>query len=348
MKSYFKHFTGFSVFTILALSTAFSMGFQSSGSWSQGFAFLVTALMLGILETSLSFDNAVVNARILVTMAPFWRKIYLYIGMLISVFGMRILFPLLIVWLVSAKPFPDVLSMTWENPQEFQNILIEQHVLIAGFGGAFLWMVFTTFFFDDKKDLHWLPGLERLMSRLGRLPSVPVAITLLITYVFFQAMPPLHHVEFLVAALMGVILYLLVSGLGALMQGNESSGTAVSAGAGLGSFLYLEVQDASFSFDGVIGAFAITNNIFIIALGLGIGAFFVRSMTIKLVEDKTLGAFRYMEHGAFWAIGALSLIMFLGALEIKVHEVVAGMVGLVFIVLSVGASILANRKEGKA
>ncbi len=346
MRSYFKHFTGSTVFAVFALVLAFILGFQMGGSLSEAFAFLFTALMLGILETSLSFDNAVVNARILVNMAPFWRKIYLYVGMLISVFGMRILFPLVIVWLVSTKPFGDVLTMTWQNPQEFQNILVEQHVMIAGFGGAFLWMVFSSFFFDPDKDLHWLPGLEKIMSRVGRIPSVPVVFTLLITFAFFQAMPPLHHVEFLVAAVLGVILYLLVSGLGALMHGSPE--VSVAQTAGLGSFLYLEVQDASFSFDGVIGAFAITNNIFIIALGLGIGAFFVRSMTIKLVEDKTLGAFRYMEHGAFWAIGALSLIMDLGALEIEVPEVVAGLVGLVFIVLSVGASILANRQDKKA
>jgi hypothetical protein len=121
----------------------------------------------------------------------------------------------------------------------------------------------------------------------------------------------------------------------------------LAAGAGFGAFLYLEVLDASFSFDGVIGAFAITDNLFIIALGLGIGAFFVRSMTIKLVDDKTLGAFRYLEHGAFWAIGALALIMFLGVVEVEVPEVVAGSVGLVIIGLSFWASVVYNRRRLK-
>jgi hypothetical protein len=343
MRSYFRYFKASTVFAVVALATAFFLGYQNGNSLTLGFSFLFTALMLGILETSLSFDNAVVNARILGTMTAFWRKIYLYVGMVISVFGMRILFPLLIVWLVSAKPFGDVLTMTWQNPQEFQDLLVKQYVMIAGFGGAFLWMVFTTFFFDGEKDLHWLPGLEKLMSAVGKVPSVPVVITLLITFGFFSAMEELHQLEFLVAAVIGVILYLLVSGLGALMRTPN-----FAAGAGLGSFLFLEVQDASFSFDGVIGAFAITNNLFLIALGLGIGAFFVRSMTIKLVEDKTLGVFRFLEHGAFWAIGALSLIMYLGAIEVEIPEVVAGMVGIVFIGLSVFASALANRHEAKA
>jgi hypothetical protein len=343
MRSYWKHFTGSTVFAVLALAAAFFLGYETTGSMAAGLAFLFTALMLGILETSLSFDNAVVNARILITMSPFWRKMYLYLGMVISVFGMRIFFPLAIVWAVSSLPFGDVLAMTWQNPQHFQDILIEQHVLIAGFGGAFLWMVFSKFFFDDQKDVHWIPFFEPLMSRIGKIDSFPVAVTLIVTYGFYTGLHALHRVDFLVAAVFGIALYLLVSGLGTVMRSEKA---AVGSAVGLGSFLFLEVQDASFSFDGVIGAFAITNNLFLIALGLGIGAFFVRSMTIKLVDDKTLGAFRYLEHGAFWAIGALALIMYLGALGVEIHEIVSGSVGLVLIVLSFFASVRHNRKRG--
>lgn len=344
MRNYWKHFTGSTVFAVLALGTAFYLGYSVSGSLATGLAFFFTALMLGILETSLSFDNAVVNARILITMSPFWRKMYLYVGMLISVFGMRIFFPLAIVWVVSSLPFSEVLAMTWQDPQRFQDILVEQHVMIAGFGGAFLWMVFARFFFDEEKDTHWIPLLEPIMSRIGRIESFPVVVTLSITYGFYSVLPDLHRVDFLVAAILGIGLYLLVSGLGAVMKAEK---TVVAGAAGIGSFLFLEVQDASFSFDGVIGAFAITNNIFLIALGLGIGAFFVRSMTIKLVDDKTLGAFRYLEHGAFWAIGALSAIMYLGALGVEIPEVVSGTIGLILIVLSVVASVRHRRKHGE-
>ena len=342
MRSYWKHFTGSTVFAVLALAAAFLLGWAPHGSWSSGSAFLFTALMLGILETSLSFDNAVVNARILDTMSAFWRKMYLYLGMVVSVFGMRILFPLVIVWAVSSIPFGDVIAMTWQNPGRFQDILTRQHVVIAGFGGAFLWMVFAHFFFDSEKETHWIPVLESLMSRIGRIPSFSVVVTLVMTFVFYGRLDPGHQTEFLVAALFGLVLYLLVSGLGAILQ----SGKPVAAGAaGLGSFLFLEVQDASFSFDGVIGAFAITENLALLALGLGIGAFFVRSMTIKLVDEKTLGVFRYLEHGAFWAIGALALIMFLGAADVEIPEVVSGTIGLVLIALSFLASLRANKRD---
>jgi len=342
LRSYFKHFTGSTVFALLALGTAFALGVNMGGSWAAGVAFFFTALMLGVLETSLSFDNAVVNARILITMTPFWRKMYLYFGMVISVFGMRIFFPLAIVWTVSSLPFGEVLSMTWQNPRHFQDILVEQHVMIAGFGGAFLWMVFSKFFFDKEKDVHWIPFLEPVMSRIGRMDSFPVVVTMAVTYGFYTVLPVLHRVDFLIAAVFGIILYLLVAGLGSVMRAEKA---AVGGIAGIGSFLFLEVQDASFSFDGVIGAFAITNNLFLIALGLGIGAFFVRSMTLKLVDDGTLGAFRYLEHGAFWAIGALATIMYLGALGVEIPEVVSGSVGLVLIGLSFGASVLHNRRQ---
>jgi len=343
MRAYFKHFTGSTIFAVLALGTAYFLGYQSGGTAEAGLAALFTALMLGILETSLSFDNAVVNARVLGTMAPFWRKMFLTVGMVIAVFGMRIVFPLVLVWVVSALPFGEVVTMTWQDPHRFQEILVHQHILIAGFGGAFLWMVFARFFFDPDKDVHWIPGLEKVLSKIGRVESVWVLVTLGVTYLFHELMPALHRPEFLMAAVLGVIVFLLVDGLGALMHNPK-----LAAGAGFGAFLYLEVLDASFSFDGVIGAFAITDNLFIIALGLGIGAFFVRSMTIKLVDDQTLGAFRYLEHGAFWAIGALAVILYLATVEVEVPEVVSGTVGLVIIALSFVASVVYNRRQARA
>ena len=95
-----------------------------------------------------------------------------------------------------------------------------------------------------------------------------------------------------------------------------------------GISIYLEVLDASFSFDGVIGAFALTHNLFIIAIGLGIGAMYVRSMTIMLVERGTLAEYRFLEHGAFYAIIALSVIMFVQPL-MHIPEVITGLVGAV-------------------
>ena len=112
---------------------------------------------------------------------------------------------------------------------------------------------------------------------------------------------------------------------------------------GLISFIYLELIDASFSLDGVLGAFALSKDIIIISIGLAIGAMFVRSLTIMLVEKKTLKQFLYLEHGAHWAIGALACLMLVSTVK-EIPEVVTGGIGLGFIVLAFISSIMHNKK----
>ena len=117
--------------------------------------------------------------------------------------------------------------------------------------------------------------------------------------------------------------------------------------AGLASFLYLEVLDASFSFDGVIGAFAITKDVVIIMLGLGIGALFVRSITIYLVKHETLSAYRYLDHGAHYAVGALATIMML-SMHFHVPEVITGLIGILFISAGIWSSVRHNKRDALA
>lgn len=349
MKGFVRYFGGSVAFTVAALVGAYLLGAQAGPA--AGLAATLTAALLGLLETSLSFDNAVVNAKVLATMDHFWQRMFITVGILVAVFGMRVLFPLVIVWAVSDHGPWTVVSMTWRSPREFQGILVEQHVPVAGFGGAFLWMVFTNFFFDYEKDEHWLQWLERPMRRLGKMDSVNVVVTILVSYVFSRLIHEGHGAEFLSAAMLGVVTYLLVGGLTGLIQAGhgEAGGAGATAprwlSAGFASFLYLEVLDASFSFDGVIGAFALTNNLFIIALGLGIGAMFVRSLTIKMVEAGTLATYRYLEHGAFWAIGALSLVMYLKAAGVETPEVVSGTIGAGLIGLGFLSSLRQNRRQ---
>jgi hypothetical protein len=115
----------------------------------------------------------------------------------------------------------------------------------------------------------------------------------------------------------------------------------------IGGFLYLEVLDASFSFDGVIGAFAITNDVVIIMLGLAIGAMFVRSMTVYLVDKGTLEEFVYLEHGAHYAIGILAVIMF-ASVKYEIAEWITGLSGVAFIAVSLWSSHRYKLKHGTA
>jgi hypothetical protein len=148
---------------------------------------------------------------------------------------------------------------------------------------------------------------------------------------------PGDSTAFLISGIWGIVTFIFVDGISVFLQIDDSGKRSIEK-ASAGMFLYLEVLDASFSFDGVIGAFALSKNIFVIAIGLAIGAFFVRSITIYLVEKKTLTQFKYLEHGAFYAIGALAAIM-IGGTIVHIPEVITGLIGALFIGLSIASSM---------
>ena len=151
-------------------------------------------------------------------------------------------------------------------------------------------------------------------------------VVLLAMYVISRFIPVEEAMTYITSGIFGLLTYIAVHALGVLLEGDGDAATGAAARSGLASFLYLEVLDASFSFDGVIGAFALSNNLFIIALGLGIGAMFVRSMTIMLVDKGTLTQYRYLEHGAFYAIIALAAIMLL-SVRFEIPETITGLIG---------------------
>jgi hypothetical protein len=298
--------------------------------------------VLAILEVSLSFDNAVVNASVLKEMTPVWRRRFITWGIAIAVFGMRIVFPLVIVAIIGhIDPF-SALIMAATDPDRYSFLLTSAHVSVSAFGGAFLAMVGLSHFFDHEKNDHWLAMIERPLTRLGRIEAVELGLVLLLLYVVSTRLVGHEQFEFLVAGIFGLVTYIAVDGISAFLDVEAAVAEEV-ARSGAAAFLYLEVLDASFSFDGVIGAFALSNNLFIIAIGLGVGAMFVRSLTIMLVEEETLASYRFLEHGAFYAIIALALIMFVNAIA-HIPEVVTGLVGGGFIVAAFIDSIRYNRR----
>jgi hypothetical protein len=333
------------------------------GGW-QG---LILCAVLGILEISLSFDNAVVNATVLERMSAFWQRIFLTIGILIAVFGMRLVFPLLIVGVTADLNPVEAITLALEqrpedDPTSYAHLLNEAYPQIAAFGGMFLFMLFLDWVFTEREHV-WLAWLERPLAKMGQLNrvSVVLAVIALVLLANFLAEDP---AVVLIAGSLGLITYLAVNGLGDFfeqvgqkqMDEVDAAGSASSNGsgpselakatgkAGFFLFLYLEVLDAAFSFDGVIGAFAITTDPILIALGLGlIGAMFVRSLTVFLVRKGTLQDYVYLEHGAHWAIGALATILLIG-IGFHVNEIVTGLVGVAFIGAAFLSSILRNRR----
>jgi hypothetical protein len=295
-----------------------------------------------VLETSLSFDNAVVNATVLKRMTPLWRRRFITWGIAIAVFGMRIVFPLVIVAIIAQIGPWAALVMAAVDPDKYSQVLTSAHVSVSAFGGAFLAMVGLKHFFNHEKEVHWLASIERPLTKLGRIEAVELGLIMLLLYAISTQLAANEKLEFLIAGVLGLVTYIAVDGVSALLDVEAAAG-AEMAQTGLSSFLYLEVLDASFSFDGVIGAFALSNNLFIIAIGLGIGAMFVRSLTIMLVEKETLTSYRYLEHGAFWAIIALAVMMFLNTVY-HIPEVVTGLISAVFIIAAFLDSLRYNRR----
>lgn len=332
------------IVTFLGLVLGAVLGWQMTGTIGGTLTIFFICAVLAVLEISLSFDNAIVNANKLKDMTPVWQRRFLTWGILIAVFGMRIVFPLLIV-VVAAKIGPwDALVLAAAQPDEYSRIMHDAHLPIAAFGGTFLMMVGLSFFFDHEKDVHWVRRLENRMQKYATIRGIEVAVVLVIVLIFSRFLEPLDAQVFFASAIWGLLTFLLVQVLGGLLDSTQEAATKTAARGGLGAFLYLEVLDASFSFDGVIGAFALTHNLFIIAIGLGIGAMYVRSMTIMLVEKGTLTHYRYLEHGAFYAIIALSVIMFAQSL-VHIPEVITGLGGAALIGVSLWSSIRWNRNN---
>jgi len=335
------------------------------GGWNA----LALCLILGVLEVSLSFDNAVINATVLQRMSDFWQRMFLTVGVLIAVFGMRLVFPLLIVGITADLGPIEALNLAMEKgdpetPGTYGYLLNQAHPQIAAFGGMFLLMLFLDFVFEDR-EITWLTWLEKPLAKIGKLDQLSVVISG-IALVLTAELLAEDAATVMVAGVLGMITYIAVNGLGSLFEnaavGDVDAGddadadgstarsgpTEVAKATGKAAFflfLYLEVLDASFSFDGVVGAFAITADPIIIALGLGfIGAMFVRSITVFLVRKGTLSEYVYLEHGAHWAIGALAVIL-LVSIGVHVNEVVTGLVGVAFIGAAFASSIMRNRRH---
>lgn len=331
------------VVTIAGLLLGGFLGWQSTGTVSGMLTIFFICAVLAVLEISLSFDNAIVNANKLKEMTPVWQKRFLTWGILIAVFGMRIVFPLLIVVIAAGIGPIDAIVMAASQPDEYARIMHDAHLPIAAFGGTFLMMVGLGYFFNHEKDIHWIVVIEKYMSRYASIKGVEIAFVLLLILVFSSFLEGQDANTFVFSAIYGLLTFLAVELLGGLLDASQRA-MSEAARSGLGAFIYLEVLDASFSFDGVIGAFALTQNLFVIAIGLGIGAMYVRSMTIMLVEKKTLAQYRYLEHGAFYAILILSVIMYVQTLY-HIPEVITGLGGATLIGVALWSSIRHNRHE---
>ncbi|HJQ08594.1 MAG TPA: DUF475 domain-containing protein [Candidatus Saccharimonadales bacterium] len=335
-----------SPYRIFAFSVLGTVGGLVGVLLGMGWGAAFVTLILIAVEIAFSFDNAILNAKILSKMSRFWQVMFLTIGAAIAIFGMRLVFPILIVAITASMGWQEVLDLALHHPREYAEKLEESHAMLSAFGGAFLLMLALHFFVDDTRKVLWYAQLEQRMQRLATHWAPPLLTLLALGVVW--ALPFNHHKsDTLVAGVLGIVTYAAIHGLTgyfARAQERKAKGVLVYTGmAGFVSLMYLEVLDASFSFDSVLGAFAVTKDVVLIALGLGVGALWVRSLTIFMVRRGTLNNYRYIDHGAHYTIGILAIILLL-SIFITIPEVITGLAGVGVIV----ASILASRQALQA
>jgi len=330
---------------IFAFSTIATLAALVGVALGKGTAGVLIALVLIAVEVSFSFDNAILNAKVLDKMSRLWQTLFLTVGALIAVFGMRIVFPIVIVAITAGIGWQEVMDLALHHPHEYAEKLHLAHPVLSSFGGAFLLVLALGFFADDNQNVEWFTRPERLFKRVTR-GWVPALLALLVVTVV-SVLPANHHgKQTFIAGVLGIVVYSVIHGLthllGKLEERNMEQKSAAAKRTGIAafiSFIYLEVLDATFSFDGVLGAFAITTDVVLIAIGLGVGALWVRSLTVFMVRRGTLGNYLYIEHGAHYTIGILACILFV-SLFVAVPEAITGLAGIGVIV----ASIIASRQ----
>lgn len=318
--------------------------------YSMGWSALVTMLTLTMLEVTFSLDNAVVNATILQKMSRFWQHMFMTAGIIIAVFGMRLLFPLVLVSFTAGIDFMQVVGLALQHPAEYSARLMQAEPMIASFGGLFLLMIFLDFLFDEQRPSPWRKWLKQSLKTLSTLRFVEIFIALIVLLVLVGIADPVQRLAVAIAGLLGIAAHLVVGTLAdafSAKQPKHVAGQKMRWHQGLLLFLYLELLDASFSFDSVIGAFAVTTNALLIVAGLGAGALWVRSITIYALRRGVLTHYPYLDAGAHYAIGALSVMLLLG-IHVELPDVLTGGIGLVIILISLVASVWKNHHVRQA
>jgi hypothetical protein len=263
-----------------------------------------------VFEVVNSVDNAIVNASVLKTMSLVWRKRFLLIGIVTSVFLVRFILPLIIVWISVPGISGQDLFLAFTGQSAVAAEAIEaQKPLILMFGGVFLLYLYFHWLFLEKKEPLFIERFLKEKHGVWFFAFAAIILVLVMYLARFNSM-------MMLAAAIGSATFFILYGL---KQTAEESERNLVAGAGnmsdASKFLYLEVLDMTFSFDGVIGAFAFTINLILILIGIGIGALVVRELTIRGID--TIAKYRYLKNGALTSIGFLGLFMVVEAFGVE-------------------------------
>lgn len=271
---------------------------------------IITVAGLCLFEVISSIDNAIINAEVLSTMHEKARKWFLFWGLLIAVFLIRGLLPWLIVWAVMPALGPvGAFTATFSNdPHVHEAIESSAPILLAG-GGTFLVFLFFHWLFLDPK--HFGLRGEQFFMRQG--VWFYAVVSLLLTTIVWLALQRNPMMAF--GAVVGSSAFFITHGF--KENAAQSEKELMKEGlSDISKIFYLEVIDATFSIDGVLGAFAFTLSVPLILLGNGLGAFVVRELTLGNIER--VKKYIYLKNGAMYSILFLGAIMLLDSFGVEI------------------------------
>lgn len=270
---------------------------------------IVVILGLTLFEVVNSVDNAIINAHVLRTMNEKWKKRFLYFGILTSVLLVRLILPLVIVWLaVPGISFTEIMKIFTGNSSIAVDAIEHQKPVLLIFGGMFLLLLYFQWLFMERKQPLFFH--ERILKEHHDVWFFAFAAATLVVILFLARNNP----SMMLAAAVGSAVFFVVYGLKETAERQETK--LMKKGISDASkFFYLEVLDATFSFDGVVGAFAFTTNLLYIVIGLGIGALVLRQLTLLGINK--IAKYIWLKNGAMTAMGLLSIFMILESFSVE-------------------------------
>ena len=303
------------------------------------FTFLTIVLGLCVFEIISSVDNAIVNAHVLKTLPDKYRKIFLFWGILFAVFAVRGLLPFVIIWLANpALTIPQVFLFVFQNNPEVETYVARSKPFLLLGGGVYLFFVFLSWLFLEEKKYAFL--VEGFIHRRGVWFYAIASIFLTgLVYYSVKTNPYLA-----LSACVGVSAFFLTDGFKRNAEDKEKELVSGHMSA-WSKILYLEVLDASFSIDGVIGAFAFTVSVPLIIIGNGLGAIVVRELTIRGID--VIAKLAYLKNGAMYSIGMLGGLMILESFGREYPFWLAPLNTLLLLVIFLYLSWLETRAKNK-
>lgn len=276
---------------------------------------LLTILGLSLFEVITSVDNAIINAEVLTTMGQRARRWFLTWGIFSSVFVVRGLLPLIIVWASAPSlGFVGAFTAALSNDPKVAGIIEKASILPLSLGGTFLIFIFLSWLFLEPKYFG-LRGERFIQDQGGWFYTVVSVLLTILVWFALQIDPMLAF-----GIVLGSTIFFIVHGFRQYAEAQEKKLTKPGR-SDISKLLYLEVIDGSFSIDGIVGAFAFTFSVPLILIGNGIGAVVLRKMTVSNIER--VKKYKYLKNGAMYSVLILGAIMLFRSFGYHIPEIIS-------------------------